>query len=121
MHLIKSPASSSQSSLASWRFHVLVVIRLLTKHPQLDSKKHLGQLGDLQHTRSSWKFDPFSNPRTIIMSIRQWMTPLRGIDSLRQTEAPMPSLGAGEVLVEIRAVSLNYRDVEGEYDLGLKV
>ncbi|KAJ6000835.1 Polyketide synthase enoylreductase [Penicillium waksmanii] len=52
------------------------------------------------------------------MSVRQWITSLQGIDSLRQIEAPMPSLGAGEVLVEIRAVSLNYRDVEvtkGEY------
>lgn len=55
------------------------------------------------------------------MSVRQWITPLRGIDSLHQTEVPMPSLGASEVLVEIRAVSLNYRDVEGEYNLGLKM
>ncbi|KAJ5365498.1 Polyketide synthase enoylreductase [Penicillium concentricum] len=52
------------------------------------------------------------------MAVRQWITPLKGIDSLSQTEAPMPAPGPSEVLVEIRAVSLNYRDVEvtkGEY------
>lgn len=47
------------------------------------------------------------------MTIQQWVTPLEGLDSLRQTEAPMVSPGAGEVLVKIHAVSLNYRDVEG--------
>ncbi|PLN85288.1 putative alcohol dehydrogenase [Aspergillus taichungensis] len=52
------------------------------------------------------------------MSIKQWKTPLKGIDSLQLTEAPMPTPGTDEVLVEIHAVSLNYRDVEvtnGEY------
>ncbi|CAG7917948.1 unnamed protein product [Penicillium olsonii] len=52
------------------------------------------------------------------MSVQQWITPLKGLDSLSQTESPMPTPGANEVLVEIRAVSLNYRDVEvtkGEY------
>lgn len=48
------------------------------------------------------------------MSVRQWISPLTGLDSLSRTEAPMPTPGQGEVLVEIRAVSLNYRDVEGE-------
>lgn len=47
------------------------------------------------------------------MSVQQWVTPLEGLDSLRQTEAPMPAPGPGEVLVEVHAVSLNYRDVEG--------
>lgn len=51
------------------------------------------------------------------MSIQQWVTPLEGLDSLRQTEVPMVSPGSGEVLVEIRAVSLNYRDVEGLFEL----
>jgi NADPH:quinone reductase-like Zn-dependent oxidoreductase len=51
------------------------------------------------------------------MSIQQWVTPLEGLDSLRQTEAPMVSPGSGEVLVEVRAVSLNYRDVEGLFKL----
>ncbi|KAJ5339932.1 Polyketide synthase enoylreductase [Penicillium brevicompactum] len=52
------------------------------------------------------------------MAVQQWITPLKGLDSLSQTEAPMPTPGPSEVLVEIRAVSLNYRDVEvtkGEY------
>ncbi|KAJ5601207.1 hypothetical protein N7510_010741 [Penicillium lagena] len=49
------------------------------------------------------------------MSVQQWITPLQGLDSLRQTEVPMPTPSQGEVLVEIHAVSLNYRDVEGEY------
>lgn len=51
------------------------------------------------------------------MSIQQWVTPLEGLDSLRQTETPMVSPGSGEVLVEVRAVSLNYRDVEGLFEL----
>jgi NADPH:quinone reductase-like Zn-dependent oxidoreductase len=52
------------------------------------------------------------------MSVQQWVTPLEGLESLRQTEAPMPTPGPGQVLVEVHAVSLNYRDVEvtkGEY------
>lgn len=48
------------------------------------------------------------------MAVKQWISPLKGIDSLSQTEAPMPTPGPSEVLVEIRAVSLNYRDVEGK-------
>ncbi|PYI13079.1 putative alcohol dehydrogenase [Aspergillus japonicus CBS 114.51] len=53
------------------------------------------------------------------MSIQQWTTPLTGLDSLRQTTAPQPTPGPNEVLVEIHAVSLNYRDIEvtkGEYN-----
>ncbi|KAL1960609.1 hypothetical protein VTO42DRAFT_7188 [Malbranchea cinnamomea] len=51
-------------------------------------------------------------------TVQQWATNLTGIDSLKRTEAPMPVPGPGQVLVEIRAMSLNYRDVEvvqGEY------
>jgi NADPH:quinone reductase-like Zn-dependent oxidoreductase len=47
-------------------------------------------------------------------SIKQWKSTLKGLDSLQQAEAPMPAPGHGEVLVEIHAVSLNYRDTEGE-------
>lgn len=47
------------------------------------------------------------------MSVKQWVSPLEGLDSLRQTETSMPAPGPGEVLVEVHAVSLNYRDVEG--------
>lgn len=45
--------------------------------------------------------------------IKQWQTAQKGIDDLKLVEAPMPSPGDNEVLVEIRAVSLNYRDTEG--------
>ncbi|OJJ04281.1 hypothetical protein ASPVEDRAFT_43754 [Aspergillus versicolor CBS 583.65] len=52
-------------------------------------------------------------------SIKQWTTSLQGLDTLQLSEAPKPTAGKGEVLVEIRAVSLNYRDFEvcsGEYN-----
>jgi NADPH:quinone reductase-like Zn-dependent oxidoreductase len=39
------------------------------------------------------------------------ITEPKGIDSLRLTERPMPKPGAGEVLVRVRATSLNYRDL----------
>lgn len=52
-------------------------------------------------------------------SIKQWTTPLKGVDSLKLTEAPKPAPGKGEVLVEIHAVSLNYRDVEGTVSASL--
>ncbi|EKV05462.1 hypothetical protein PDIG_36600 [Penicillium digitatum PHI26] len=48
------------------------------------------------------------------MAVKQWVSSLKGIDGLSQTEAPMPAIGPSEVLVEIHAVSLNYRDVEGK-------
>lgn len=51
------------------------------------------------------------------MSVQKWVTPLQGLDSLRQIEDSMPSPGPGEVLVKINAVSLNYRDVEGGVSL----
>lgn len=43
--------------------------------------------------------------------MRVWQIPCFGIDSLELVERPMPEPGPGEVLVKIRAVSLNYRDV----------
>ncbi|KAL4806253.1 hypothetical protein BDV18DRAFT_160320 [Aspergillus unguis] len=52
------------------------------------------------------------------MSIQQWTTSLQGLDTLHLKEASKPSPAKGEVLVEIRAVSLNYRDFEvctGQY------
>lgn len=45
-------------------------------------------------------------------SIKQWKTKQDGLEKLTQSEAPMPTPGAGEVLVKINAVALNYRDTE---------
>jgi NADPH:quinone reductase-like Zn-dependent oxidoreductase len=56
--------------------------------------------------------------------MKQWQIPSFGIDSLEFIERPAPVPGAGEVLVEIRAVSLNFRDflmVKGEYNPKMKL
>lgn len=45
---------------------------------------------------------------------RQWQTRQDGLDKVFQASGPVPKPGAGEVLVRIKAVSLNYRDTEGE-------
>lgn len=49
-----------------------------------------------------------------------WSMELRGIgfDALAQAERPVPEPGAGEVLVRVRAASINYRDlalIRGDY------
>lgn len=52
-------------------------------------------------------------------SVQQWRTRQDGFDRLERASAPMPSPRAGEVLVRIRAVGLNYRDTEviqGDYN-----
>lgn len=46
-------------------------------------------------------------------SFKQWTTGQDGIDKLKLEEAGMPEVNDGEVLVKIAAVSLNYRDTEG--------
>jgi len=48
------------------------------------------------------------------MSVKKWVTTLKGLDTLHLREGTIPTPGKGEVLVEIRAVSLNYRDTEGK-------
>jgi len=53
--------------------------------------------------------------------MRAWQISSFGIDSLELVERPTPQPSAGEVLVKIRAVSLNYRDlmmVKGAYNPG---
>ncbi|KAK2748912.1 hypothetical protein FQN57_007195 [Myotisia sp. PD_48] len=48
----------------------------------------------------------------------QWVSSLDGYETLKTINVPTPVPGQGEVLVEIHAVSLNYRDIEvisGEY------
>ncbi|KAI6889976.1 NAD(P)-binding protein [Hortaea werneckii] len=44
--------------------------------------------------------------------MKQWVTAQNGLDNLRLVEAKKPSPKDGEVLVQINAVSLNYRDTE---------
>ena len=51
--------------------------------------------------------------------MRAWQVSAFGIDSLEFVERPTPAPGPGEVLVGVRAVSLNYRDlmvVKGFYN-----
>jgi NADPH:quinone reductase-like Zn-dependent oxidoreductase len=50
--------------------------------------------------------------------MRCWTTDGSGLDGLQMVERPGPSPGIGEVKVDVRAVSLNYRDLlvaRGEY------
>lgn len=46
--------------------------------------------------------------------IKQWITSQDGIDKLTLSTAPAQMPGDQEVLVKILAVSLNYRDTEGQ-------
>lgn len=46
-----------------------------------------------------------------------------GIDNLRQLESPDPACGPGQVVVDVRALSLNYRDIliiTGKYNPNMK-
>jgi NADPH:quinone reductase-like Zn-dependent oxidoreductase len=56
--------------------------------------------------------------------MRAWQVSAFGIDSLELVERPTPAPGPGEVLVGVRAVSLNYRDlmvVKGQYNPKMKL
>jgi NADPH:quinone reductase-like Zn-dependent oxidoreductase len=56
--------------------------------------------------------------------MRVWQISSFGIDSLEFVERPTPSPEAGEVLVKVRAISFNYRDlmvVKGIYNPKLKL
>jgi len=56
--------------------------------------------------------------------MRVWQIPSFGIDSLELVERPTPEPGPGEVLIKVRAVSLNYRDlmmVKGTYNPKLRM
>lgn len=48
-----------------------------------------------------------------VSSVRQWRTKQDGLDNIYLESAPVAQPGKDEVLVEIKAVSLNYRDTEG--------
>jgi NADPH:quinone reductase-like Zn-dependent oxidoreductase len=56
--------------------------------------------------------------------MQQWQIPSFGIDALSFVEKATPTPGAGQVLVRVHALSLNYRDlmvVEGRYNPKLKM
>ena len=56
--------------------------------------------------------------------MRVWQISSFGIDSLELVERPIPSPDAGEVLVKVRAISINYRDlliVKGLYNPKMKL
>jgi NADPH:quinone reductase-like Zn-dependent oxidoreductase len=56
--------------------------------------------------------------------MRAWQISSFGIDSLEFVERPTPEPGPGEVLVAVRAISLNYRDlmvVKGKYNPKMKL
>jgi NADPH:quinone reductase-like Zn-dependent oxidoreductase len=44
--------------------------------------------------------------------IKQWVSAQGGLDNLKETTAPLPLPGPDEVLVQINAMSINYRDTE---------
>jgi NADPH:quinone reductase-like Zn-dependent oxidoreductase len=51
--------------------------------------------------------------------MRAWTIPSFGIDNLQLTDRPEPTPGPGQVIVAVRAVSLNFRDlliVRGQYN-----
>jgi len=51
--------------------------------------------------------------------MRVWQISSFGVDSLEFVERPTPSPGPGEVMVAVRAISFNYRDlllVKGLYN-----
>src|SRR3974377_158355 len=57
-------------------------------------------------------------------SMRAWQISSFGIDSLEFVEKPTPTPGPGEVLVGVRAISINYRDllmVSGLYNPKLRL
>lgn len=56
--------------------------------------------------------------------MRAWQISAFGLDSLEFVERPTPTPGPGEVLVSVRAISLNYRDllmVKGLYNPKMKL
>lgn len=46
--------------------------------------------------------------------MKEWITDFSGLANLKQQAVPIPEPVAGEVLIRINAVSLNFRDVEGK-------
>jgi NADPH:quinone reductase-like Zn-dependent oxidoreductase len=62
--------------------------------------------------------------QTMPESMHQWTLPAFGIDQLTSREAPIPEPAPGQVVIEVHACSLNYRDlmvVLGKYNPRLKM
>src|ERR1700692_2375992 len=56
--------------------------------------------------------------------VRQWQIPSFGIEALQLVEKDSPQPGPGQVLVQVHAISLNYRDlmvVKGLYNPRLRM
>jgi NADPH:quinone reductase-like Zn-dependent oxidoreductase len=54
-----------------------------------------------------------------IYLVNAWSLPAFGLETLRRIDLPQPEVKAGQVLIQLRAVSLNYRDllvVLGKYN-----
>lgn len=49
--------------------------------------------------------------------MKQWVSTQDGLERLTLEEVSIPEPGEGEVLVKIKAVSLNFRDTEGNRSL----
>lgn len=66
----------------------------------------------------AYKLKPADHSLALLMidlKMKQWVTTQDGLDQLKLVEVPAPErLGDDEVFVKINAVSLNYRDTEGE-------
>jgi NADPH:quinone reductase-like Zn-dependent oxidoreductase len=57
-------------------------------------------------------------------AMNTWSIPEFGLEKLQRVQRPIPDPGHGEVVVRIRAVSLNYRDlliVKGQYNPRMKL
>jgi len=70
------------------------------------------------------KFDVGGTKEGEWFPMRAWQVSSFGIDSLELVERPTPAPGPGEVLVGIRAVSFNYRDlmvIKGLYNPKMKL
>ncbi len=58
---------------------------------------------------------PYIHLFSVILKMKQWITRQNGLDELQLQDVPnLHPPGDDEVLVKIHAVSLNYRDTEGE-------
>lgn len=95
--------------LGKWNHDVSIVMYPQPKSLNNDSvQSENASLATQNHSAEKKKINKMTGNE-----VQQWQTRQDGLDNLFRGTAPMPSPGDGEVLVEIKAVSLNYRDTEG--------